>query len=118
MRLPDRKSLLLLMHAFVFRKLFYCFTVWSNTSNNNIKKLQLVQNCACRIVLDNIRKFDHISEGLRSLNWLSVKDFLFLKDSIIVYKCLNNKMPSYLSGKFTIHDDQVYTIDQPGIATI
>ena len=96
---------------------FYDSIVWSNTSNNNIKKLQLVQNFACRIVLD-IRKFDHISEGLRSLNWLSVKDFLFLKDSIIVYKCLNNKMPSYLSGKFTIHDDQVYTIDQPGTATI
>ena len=40
--LLDKKTLLLLINAFVFSKLFYCSTVWSNTSKKNIKKLQLV----------------------------------------------------------------------------
>ena len=44
--LLDRKTLLLLMNAFVFSTMYYCSTVWANTSQRNIKKLQLVQNFA------------------------------------------------------------------------
>ena len=74
----DRKTLLLLINAFVFSKLFYCSTVWSNTSKTNIKKLQLVQNFAGRRVL-GLRKYDHISEGLNSLRWLPMADKLLLQ---------------------------------------
>ena len=61
------------MNAFVFSKLLYCSSVWSNTSNSNIDKLQKLQNFARRIVL-GLRKYDHISEGLRPLNWLILND--------------------------------------------
>ena len=61
------------MNAFVFSKLLYCSSVWSNTSNSNIDKLQKLQNFARRIVL-GLRKYDHISEGLRPLNWLLLND--------------------------------------------
>ena len=105
--LLDRKTLLLLINAFVFSKLFYCSTVWSNTSKTNVKRLQLVQNFAGRIVL-GLRKYDHISEGLKSLKWLSVSDKLFLYDSIMVHKCMNGRAPGYLINKFTsrleLHD--------------
>ena len=62
--LLDRKTLLLVMNSFVFSKLLYCSTVWSNTSNSNIAKLQKVQNFGGRIIL-GLRKYDHISNGLR-----------------------------------------------------
>ena len=39
--LLDRKMLLLLINAFVFNKLFYCSTVWSNTSKTNVKRLEV-----------------------------------------------------------------------------
>ena len=58
--------------------------MWSNTSKTNVKRLQLVQNFAGRIV-PGLRKYDHISEGLKSLKWLSVSDKLFLNDSIMVH---------------------------------
>ena len=35
----DRKTLLLIINAFVFSKLFYCSTIWSNTSKTNVKKI-------------------------------------------------------------------------------
>ncbi|RMX41170.1 hypothetical protein pdam_00019185, partial [Pocillopora damicornis] len=44
----DRKTLLLLMNAFILSTMYYCSTVWANTSQRNIKKLQLVQNFAAR----------------------------------------------------------------------
>ena len=72
------KTPLLLIDGFVFSKLFYSSTVWSNTSNTNVKKLQLVQNFAGRIVL-GLRKYDPISEGLKSLNRrLPIADKLLL----------------------------------------
>ena len=69
--LLDKKTILLLMSSFVFSKLYYCSTVWSNTSKHNINKLQLVQNFAARVVL-GLKKFDHISQAIKSLNWLPV----------------------------------------------
>ena len=95
------------MNAFVFSKLFYCSTVWANTSQSNVKKLQLVQNFAARIVL-GLRKYDHISDGIRSLNWLTVKDRLLLNDAVMVYKCLNNLVPKYLANIF-VSRSQIHT---------
>ena len=97
--LLDKKTLLLLLSAFIFNRSFYCSTVWSNTSNSNLKKLQLVQNFAARLIL-GLRKFDHISEGHKSLKWLNVKDRLFLNDAVMVHRCLQDKPPEYLKGKF------------------
>ena len=98
--LPDRKTLLSLINAFVFSKLFHCSSVWSNTSKTNVKRLQLVQNFAGRIVL-GLRKYDRISEGLKSLKWLPIADKLFLNDSVMVHKCLIGRAPDYLSQKCT-----------------
>ena len=64
--LLDKKTLLLLINSFVFNKLCYCSTVWSNNSKCNIKKLQLVQNFAACIVL-GLKKFDHVSQGTKLL---------------------------------------------------
>ena len=82
--LLDKKTLLLLLNAFIVSRLFYCLTVWSNTSKSNLKKLQLVHNFAARLIL-GLRKFDHISEGLKLLKWLNVKDRLFLNDAVMVH---------------------------------
>ena len=87
------------MNAFVFNKLFYCSTVWANTSQDNVKKLQLIQNFAVRIVL-GLRKYDHLSVGIGSLNWLAVKDRLLLNDAVMVFKCLHDLVPKYLANIF------------------
>ena len=98
---------LLIINSFVFSRLFYCSSVWSNTSATNIHKLQLVQNFAARIIL-GLRKYDHISAGLRSLRWLNVKQRLMVNDAVMMHKCLKGLSPCYLSNKFstraTIHD--------------
>ena len=54
-----------------------------------------MQNFAAHIVLA-LRKFDHISQGIRSLNWLIVKERLFFNDAVMVFKCVNNLVPGYL----------------------
>ena len=72
---------------------FYFSTVWSNTSERNTRKLQLIQKFACRIIL-GLKKFDHISKELKSLGWLDVRDKLFLNDKVVGFtNVLNNLSP-------------------------
>ena len=60
-----RKDILVtIINSLVFSKLYYCSSVWSNTSASNIRKLQGVQNFAARIVSET-RKFDHVSPALK-----------------------------------------------------
>ena len=99
--LLDKKTILLLTNSFVFSKLYYCSTVWSNTSKHNINKLQLVQNFAARVVL-GLKKFDHISQAIKSLNWLPVNDRIYLNDAVMMYKCINKLVADYLIEKFTL----------------
>ena len=94
--LLDRKTLLLVINSFVFSKLLHCSTVWRNTSYSNIGKLQKVQNFAGRIIL-GLRKYDHISDGLRSLKWLPIREKLILNDATMVHKCINKLVPTFPS---------------------
>ena len=87
--------LILILNAFVFSKLFYCSSVWSNTSKTNVKKCNWF-----RIVL-GLQKYDHVSEGLKSLRWLPIADKLLLNVPVMVHKCLNGRAPDYLRQKFT-----------------
>ena len=98
--------LLVILNSLVFSKLFYCSTVWSGTTQQNIHKLQLLQNFAARI-LTGKRKYDHISPTLKELRWLPIKNMLQLRDVTMVYKCLHGLAPNYLASKLvkrsTIH---------------
>ena len=80
--------------------MLYCSTVWSNTSLGNLNKLQSIQNFASKIVT-NSKKYDHVTPLLRQLNWLPVKQMLYLKDAVMTYKCVNGLAPLYLSVKLT-----------------
>ena len=87
------------MSALVISKLMYCSTVWSNTSDTNLKKLQAVQNFACKIIT-NIRKYDHVTPSLHQLEWLPVRDQLIFNEKIMSFKCMNNLASAYLCNKF------------------
>ena len=57
-----------ILNSLIFSKLFYCSTIWADTSKENLQKLQLVQNFAARVLTDT-KNFDHISPVLRELEW-------------------------------------------------
>ena len=95
----DDKTLVTVINALVFSKLYYCSSVWANTSKNNIQKLQAVQNFACRIVC-GVRKYDHITPLLKELKWLPVAKQLYYRNAIVAFKCMTGSAPEYLSEKF------------------
>ena len=95
----DKHTLSLIINALVFSKMYYCSSVWSNTSKKNISKLQSVQNFAARVIT-GIRKYDHVTPILQQLAWLPVECMLKLRDAVMTYKCLKGLAPPYLCDKF------------------
>lgn len=80
----DQETLQTIISFLVFSKTLYCSTVWSNTSASNIKKLQSIQNFACKIVTGS-KKYDHLTPLLQQLNCLPLKQLLKLKDSLLAF---------------------------------
>ena len=94
--LLDTRTLENVISSLVFSKLYFCSTVWANTSKTNVRKLQKIQNFPARIPTGT-RKYKHITPVL---NNLSVPAMLALYDAILTFKCLRGLAPEYLSSRF------------------
>ena len=96
-----RTSLLTAINTLVFSKLYYCSNVWANTTEKNIRKLQAVQNFACRIV-SGARKYDHVTPHLKSLFWLPVKDQLYYRQATYRTIGLWNNLDPFLKSSRSV----------------
>ena len=83
----DRDTLRTIISALVLSKLFYCSTVWSNTTATNIKNLQAVQNFVFRIITKT-KKFEHITPALCKIKWLPVNEHLHYRDTVMTFRCI------------------------------
>ena len=66
------KDLERVINAFVTSRLDYCNALYVGMDQASIKRLQLVQNAAARLLTGH-KKRDHISPILASLHWLPVR---------------------------------------------
>ena len=94
----DKNTLLTVIDALVFSKMYYCPNVWENITNNNVRKLQAVPNFACLIV-SSAKKYDHVRPLLKGLSWLPVKDQLYYRQAIMAFKCMIGHAPEYLTSQ-------------------
>ncbi|KAJ1529557.1 hypothetical protein ONE63_006329 [Megalurothrips usitatus] len=62
-------------------------------------KLQRLQNACVRFIF-NLRKDEHVSPYIEKLNWLRMDQRRKISQSLLLYKILNDKTPSYLHCKF------------------
>ncbi len=86
-----------LVHAFMTSRLDYCNALLSGCPASSINKLQIVQNAAAG-VLTRWNKYDHITQILQSLHWLTIKFRISYKIVLLAYKALNDLAPAYLTN--------------------
>jgi len=84
------------IHAFFSSRLDYCDSLCYGINSTTLARLQIIQNAAVRL-LKGICKHEHITPILASLHWLPVRFMVDFKILLLVYKCLNNLAPLYLS---------------------
>ena len=87
----------------------YACTVWSNTKQGNIQKLQRAQNYAARIVSGN---FDYVNfrslDLLHALKWPTVQERCNYFTALLMYKSINGLTPLHLTDSLVracdVHD--------------
>ena len=57
-----------IIQALVISKLDYCNSLLLSLADYQLKKIQRIQNMACRIVC-NLCKFDHVTPSMHNLHW-------------------------------------------------
>ena len=73
----------------------YCNGILTLVPDVDIKRMQLVQNIAAKLVLGK-SKSDSSSQCLHELHWLPIKQRIQYKILCLVHKCLDCKAPKYL----------------------
>lgn len=101
----DRPSLNTLIHALISSRVDYCNSVFLGLPKLQLKKLQLIQNRAARLI-SNLAPWDRITPSLICLHWLPVKARIEFKICLLVFKVLKYKQPIYLFNLLVPYSNQ------------
>ena len=85
---PDRKTSLILYESLVLPHMDYCSLVYTNTTEVNIGRLQLVQNAVCRAILQADNR-THIDDMESELNLPNIHHRLEFQLSVECFKQIN-----------------------------
>ena len=91
-----------LIQAHVISQLDYCNSLLFGLPQNQISRLQRVQNAAARVISCQ-RKSEHISPVLRELHWLPVSFRVRFKILTLMFKARNGLAPKYLCDLISDH---------------
>lgn len=89
----SRKSV---VQSYILANFNYNSIILQNLTQALVHKLQGFQNTCTRFIL-NLRKYDHISEGFKSLNMLNMENSRKLQCLTLMHKIVNKKAPKYLN---------------------
>ena len=88
----------MLIHALIASRVDYCNSVLLQTAAVHLRPLQSVMNAAARMVVKK-RKSDSITPTMRdTLHWLLVRERIYFKLCLLVYKCLHQLAAPYLES--------------------
>ena len=86
-----------LLHAFVSSRLDNLNSLLIELPDIQLKRLQTIQNHAAHLILQQ-KKSCHITPLLMELHWLPIKCRIKCELLLLIYKCLHDKAPPYLSA--------------------
>ena len=93
--LLDKHTTKIIVQALALSKMDYCNSLLLGSPEYQIDKLQCIQNMACRVIFQ-LRKHDHITQYLKLLHWLKIRERITYKIALLIHKCKNNQALVYL----------------------
>jgi len=96
-RILTTDTIITLVNALVVSRIDYFNAVLAGVHDViHLRQLQRVLNAAARLIARK-RKYDSISATLRdALHWLSIRQRVEFKLSVLVFNCMHNLAPSYV----------------------
>lgn len=92
-----------LVCSYIFSRLDYCNALFYGINAITLNKLQRVQNSAARLIQKK-HNITHLSEVFIDFHWLKVKERIFYKILLLVYKCLHRLAPESLCSMITFSE--------------
>ena len=95
-----------IVQSLVLCHLDYCSTVWSSAASGDLRKLQVVQNRAARLVLGCPLR-SNVSRMHACLSWLTVENRLSLNTLVLFKTVMSSKTPAFINSQIvfsnTVH---------------
>lgn len=92
----DQESAKALVHSLVSSRLDSFNSLLYGVPKYELMRLQRIQNAAARMIT-GLKKHEHITPTLINLHWLPIQYRIDYKILVLVYKCLHELAPAYLS---------------------
>ena len=92
----------LLVNSLFLSKLDYCNSLLSGVPNDKLKKLQVAQNNAARMIFRKSKR-EHASPLLKELHWLPCEKRIMYKLATMCHKCINDNAPMYLKDLLRLY---------------
>ena len=99
-RLLTSESIEMMVRNLVITRLDYCNALLYGITADLIRRLQLIQNSAARLITGT-PKHAHITQDLIRLHWLPIKQRIAFKIIVLTYKALHGMAPPYISQMLT-----------------
>ena len=95
-----------LVDSLVMSHVRYCVQVYGSAGCVTLEKIQRVFNFAAKII-SNRRKYDHISDVMIELEWLSSRQFVDYFDLCMIQKLIASGRPAVLSSRYKFNHEVV-----------
>ena len=88
-----------IVSSLVISRVRYCITVFGNGTQTNNTRLQKIINYAAKVIFGR-KKFDHVSDLLEDLGWLSAGELARYHTLVLVHKLVRFGEPEELARGF------------------
>ena len=95
------------VHSLVISKLDFCNSLLYGLPKYLIKKVQMIQNTAARLVY-GYWKYEHVTPILKQLHWLPVRKRIEYKILLLTFKALNGTAPLYISDLLHLKENNIF----------
>ena len=91
-----------IVRSLVLSRLDYGNVLLMGANAKQIARLQVLQNWAAKLIFFAAKK-DHASPLLKQLHWLPIKERVYFKTMLYIFKCLAGSGPAYLTSGLTLY---------------
>lgn len=92
----DKETRIVIVQSLVLSIINYCLKVWGITTQQQIERVQKLENFASKIAFGGARKYDHVTPILSELKWLNINSKITFDICIFTYKICNKLLPDWL----------------------